>query len=353
MPAYFFHIAFELYPSRSPPEQTFHPSPQTDIFTSELPAHRSTTWSSLIPLQKPYSKSPSSPAAAQSDVSRLASSRERPLNARRYSQRTRPSISEHHDSPVPLIKPPPRPYHARNTSFAPKDWRFDTISILSIDMKPSTDSNDEATRPRAKSSKHPATSSGGLATKGRFIPSDLKDTQVGWGVVHLYRDGEETPGLYDESAGTEFNVEDCTTLCILAVPSYMTSSDLLGFVGEQTREDVSHFRLIRTARANKYMVLMKFRHAKKAREWRKEWNGKAFNSMEVCIALCVATAIITDFLEARVLSRRLRQIYNLPVQPFAPRPVLLSRSNERSFYTYTNKAAYCSSTCGTQCLLAG
>jgi BRCA1-associated protein len=143
--------------------------------------------------------------------------------------------------------------------------------------------DDELTRSRSKSLKHPAQNSGGLATKGKFIPSDLKDTEVGWGVVHLYRDGQETPGLYDEVEGAnqDFNEEDCTTLCILAVPSYMTPSDLLGFVGERTREAVSHFRLIKTSRANKYMVLMKFRDAKQAREWRKEWNGKAFNSMEV------------------------------------------------------------------------
>jgi BRCA1-associated protein len=103
----------------------------------------------------------------------------------------------------------------------------------------------------------------------------------------LYRDGQETQGLYDEvdGANKDFNQEDCTTLCILAVPSYMTPSDFLGFVGEQTREDVSHFRLIKTSRANKYMVLMKFWDAKQAREWRKGWNGKAFNSMEVMLAM--------------------------------------------------------------------
>jgi BRCA1-associated protein len=162
-----------------------------------------------------------------------------------------------------------------------------------------TDSdNDDVAGPRAKSLKQPshAPSSGGLATKGRFVPSNLKDTEVGWGVVHLYRDGQETPGLYDElvPAGAEFKEEDCTTLCILAVPSYMTPSDLLGFVGEQTREDVSHFRLIKTSRANKYMVLMKFREAKVAREWRREWNGKTFNSMEVYTPLFFTLKTVAD-----------------------------------------------------------
>jgi len=142
---------------------------------------------------------------------------------------------------------------------------------------------------------------GGLATKGKYLPLDHKDLESIWGIVHLYRDAEETPSLDDDvrsskalrgrhnglqknNASLESPVPDdgCTRLCILAVPSYLSPSDFLGFVGEQTRDEVSHFRMIRTARANRYMVLMKFRNGKKAREWRKEWNGKVFNSMEVC-----------------------------------------------------------------------
>ena len=141
---------------------------------------------------------------------------------------------------------------------------------------------------------------GGFSTKGRYEPTEVGDEELGWGIVRLYRDSKETPGLYDDvstnkhskhgrglskpgSSGQEssFRDEDCTTLCILAVPAYMTPSDFLGFVGEKSREEVSHFRMIRTERVNRYMVLMKFRNGKRAREWRKEWNGKVFNSMEV------------------------------------------------------------------------
>lgn len=133
------------------------------------------------------------------------------------------------------------------------------------------------------------TSNNGLHTKGVYLPSEPKTTDVGWGVVHLYRDTQETAALdvdgctnkhVGEQENSDFNVEDCTTLCILAVPSWMMPSDLLGFVGDQTRDDVSHFRLIRTGRANKYMVLMKFRSAKKAREWQRLWNGRLFSAME-------------------------------------------------------------------------
>lgn len=310
MPAYFFHLAFELHPSRSAPHATFTPPPQTDIFTSELPSHSSAPWSAYPRPRQDRSKTP------------ITSSYDRPQHTRRFSHRTaRLSFSERHDSPVPITKPAAS-VDRRTQSLAHKDWRFDTISILSIDMKPGNadgDGDAEPTRPRAKSLKHPSTSAGGLATKGRYIPSDPKDTEVGWGVVHLYRDGQETPGLYDETPGADFNEEDCTTLCILAVPSYMTPSDLLGFVGEETREHVSHFRLIRTARANKYMVLMKFRDAKKARDWRKEWNGKAFNSMEVGRGtLSMGSKSSVDQSIARVLPCRLCQIYHLPIRLVPP-----------------------------------
>lgn len=287
MPAYFFHLTFELCPARSSPETTFTPPPQTDIFQSELPIHRRTSWASLAPSTRTSPPALLKPGASPIDEAQPAApSRERSSASRRFSQRTRPLLAEHHDSPVPVVKPPKRPLHRRTQSFAHRDWRFDTISILSIDMNASN--GDELARTRSRSLKHPSQdpNTGGLATKGKFIPSDLKDTQVGWGVVHLYRDGQETPGLYEdtEGAGQDFNQDECTTLCILAVPSYMTPSDFLGFVGEQTREHVSHFRLIRTSRANKYMVLMKFREARGARDWRKEWDGKAFNSMEVSFA---------------------------------------------------------------------
>ncbi|KAF8425969.1 RING-10 protein [Tirmania nivea] len=150
--------------------------------------------------------------------------------------------------------------------------------------------------------------------KARFIALNPKTTELGHGVVHLYRDGEETEGLYptpesvnedtigftktlpsylspSSSLNTQvtrneafksngIDQEALKTVAILAVPSYMTASDFMGFVGEETRENVSHFRMIRTGQANRYMVLIRFREAKKARDFVKSFNGKVFNSME-------------------------------------------------------------------------
>ncbi|KAF2137010.1 uncharacterized protein K452DRAFT_258291 [Aplosporella prunicola CBS 121167] len=287
MPTYFFHLAFELYPTPHPTPQThteshaqththaqphartrteaptaeaaaaegeeeeerpFLPPPGTDIFAPALlPVHRVTSWAAPVVRTK---------------------------RTRRERERNKTGTADE-SGVCDQVEQSRKP-------ITPRDWRFDRVSIQSIDMEARGADGSGAGEKRASS---------GLATKGKFVPADPKNTEVGWGVVHLYRDAQETPGLYDDTAsstGSEagapgneaFSEEDCTTLCILAVPSYMTPSDLLGFVGEQTREDVSHFRLIRTGRANKYMVLMKFREAKKARQWRKEWNGKLFNSME-------------------------------------------------------------------------
>lgn len=292
-PSYFYHLAFELYSHPLTPNEDFlsHPAkgevylppPETNIFSTSLPEHQKPSWAS--PPRKRKNTRRSRTAANSVD-----------LTNRNHPSSARPSYSERRKSHLDT-KPLSHDSTSKKHSEAPlaaKDWRFDSVSIQSIDMVPVAGGTAAAA---AKDNAQALTSSRvgvGLATKGVFVPGEVKNTEVGWGVVHLYRDSQETPGLYydtSSSAGSEgdqveeadkqdFKEEDCTTLCILAVPSYMTPSDLLGFVGEQTREDVSHFRQIRTARANKYMVLMKFREARKARQWRKDWNGKLFNSME-------------------------------------------------------------------------
>ena len=200
--------------------------------------------------------------------------------------------------------------NAANTVQA-NDWRCDSIWFREINMSKDESLSKDSGLLKSSHGKDISANSGGAATKGSFEPLDSGEEGLGWGVVRLYRDAEETPGLYDDittskfskhsksesvvrasetEEGQSFRDEDCTMLCILAVPSYMTPSDFLGFVGDRTREEVSHFRMIRTERGNRYMVLMKFRSGKRAREWRKEWNGKLFNDMEVGMQSCIRRA---------------------------------------------------------------
>jgi BRCA1-associated protein len=183
----------------------------------------------------------------------------------------------------------------------PQDHRFDQVRIESIDLE----RPNMALQPDVKSKENMVDRGIGSALSSQYLKGQFQPLAAGtaaesaWGIVHLYRDAEETPGLYRPSPLHSSDLwsdnptrkhaskphpapkdEECTSLCILAVPSYMTPADFLAYVGEQTRNEVSHFRMVRTERANRYMVLMKFRNGKKAREWQHEWNGKVFNAME-------------------------------------------------------------------------
>jgi len=307
MPSYFFHLKLELYPApaanvnhkrkqiaRAPTNNSIYlPPPDTDIFRSKLPVHRTGKW--------PPGKRPNTPRSGLSSDSEPSTPSPRhrsrgaagdrkllevPGEALLLPERSANLLKEPHSPAiVAAVKP--------TNEAAACDWRYESVTIESIDME-TTMSSSAATTTR-KTGGHAKSSVNGLHTKALYVPSDLKTTDVGYGVVHLYRDIEETASLVDDEAFTrrsmdkarrparderEFDPSECTTLCILAVPSWMMPSDLLGFVGDQAREEVSHFRLIRTGRANKYMVLLKFRSAKKAREWQKANNGRLFSAAE-------------------------------------------------------------------------
>lgn len=255
MPSYFFHIAIELY---QPPKSNLDPLSQKSTLCH-------------IPFRSIFKQS------------------------------LKLALLADGDSFQPVSCSGGKAPHDSDLVPAPGDWRYDKISVHAIDMTPPAraDKHEGAENVGGHLSNGLAIGPGGLATKGRYEPCEPQEQDLGWGIVRLYRDAEETPGLYDDASTARtsksarsslvqqdkgqpaFRDEDCTTLCVLAVPSYMTPPDFLGFVGEKTREDVSHFRMIKTERSNRYMVLLKFRNGKKAREWRKEWNGKAFDGMEV------------------------------------------------------------------------
>lgn len=300
MPSYFFHLKLELYPSpagtrskhqrpvtphRTNPSNTFTPPPGADIFRTSLPAHKTSRWSSYT-----FPKYPATSDASPASGSDFTSSPRRQLptdNADSHGDALllpERSLNLQHVPHSPALTPA-----KLSNEVSAKDWRYSAVSIESIDMELQGGASPVA----ASKTNQSKSSNGGLHTKALYLPSDPKTTEVGWGVVHLYRDAEETSTSEDttqkqKSLGSDtrvkkddgFDTEDCTTLCILAVPSWMMPSDLLGFVGDQAREDVSHFRLIRTGRANKYMVLMKFRSAKKAKDWQKVYNGRLFSAAE-------------------------------------------------------------------------
>ncbi|KAF1991755.1 hypothetical protein K402DRAFT_69158 [Aulographum hederae CBS 113979] len=303
MPSYFYHISFELYTqhpdtqkSSSAPTlgDSFLPPSGSSIFSADLPNHKAQYQTLDL---KPRLHRRTKTAASRTELhqeSAKGSSLRLSFIGQRPPLNTFSSSGNISNRPVP-IRDRDKPAETIPPHTAAKDWRFGRVSVQSVDMElRAPEDTGRQTGKAVDSGTSANPSAGGLATRGRYTPSNPKNTEFGWGVVHLYREADETPGLYDDSAfdsasasahsgkkeSAPFDEKDCTTLCILAVPSYMTPSDLLGFLGEQTREDVSHFRLIRTGKVNRYMVLIKFREARNAKLWQKKWNGRLFNSME-------------------------------------------------------------------------
>ena len=317
MPSFFFHLTVDLAIKNNLSPLAYSPR---DIFSTTKIA------------QQHHPKALSTPAA----LAQSASETQEGVSIQKALKDSQSLELDIRTTDKPSPATPSKSAHlGSSTAETHHDWRYGNIVLQEIDMLPEGPASPHSRS--GEQNRHIMNGIGagpsGLATKGRYEPSDIEEEELGWGIVRLYRDSGETPGLYDDIVSSKssnkhgrgisrrgdmavnpaFRDEDCTTLCILAVPSYLTPSDFLGFVGEKTREEVSHFRMIRTERVNRYMVLMKFRNGKKAREWRKEWNGKAFNSTEV-------RAIIASILG-----------YQLIVVTFSLRIVMSFSSNRSSF----------------------
>ncbi|KAK3333399.1 hypothetical protein B0T19DRAFT_368796, partial [Cercophora scortea] len=362
MPSYYYHLKFELYATPDPTtrgvssdrNRIWVPQPGATIF-DDLPSH---------PHSRPSPPPPPSPSQQQwHSQNRYTPSRED--GQATGSPAALPSVIDcgtaaHGSTSTSAsgsgnrIYLSERQWRARSRSFPPpefsagigpktaaRDWRFGKINIESFDLVEAEQSSSggreeqqqqrrkqqtkmgkmSADQPQPQPQPHevhavPAADLGpnlggmGQATKARYVPLETKNTEAGWGIVHLYREGNENGALalmamqHGEGVGEGEEGEgdgdggegsgaagaraaevpggqdDGTILCIPAVPGYLSPSDFLGFVGEKWRADVSHYRMVMTSRLNRYMVLMKFRDNKRAREWRKEFDGKAFNSME-------------------------------------------------------------------------
>lgn len=269
MPDYFFHVAIELCPDPELTADAVEPQSAVDFFKA----------------LKPFT---SRGARANRDH-RFDTRRQENLLGPRAKG---PSLSDH---PAPVYPS------------ASDDHRLDTVYVDGAAMTgldkygeaANTTTNDNSTNLVNRGIGSALTSS---YLKGQFAESNYDEgTAASWGIVHLYRDADPTPSLAlhssrpyqtsdlwsdsprsvtDKTPHNPPTDAECTTLCILAVPSYMTPADFLAFVGPGTRDAVSHFRMLRTSRQNRYMVLMKFREGKIARKWQAEWNGKIWNAME-------------------------------------------------------------------------
>lgn len=319
MPSYFYHLKFELYDSLSPKtkpltEEQSHalsngiwlPEPGADVFqTSAWPAHTVEKGRQSEPGLRKGSLGGtniggSTKRAKDEHTVKVTQASGTVVDC--GSSLASSSIGqERNPKPATALEdfePPPNPAlipftHER----AIKDWRFGAVRIESVDMDMDMDASGNTMTGEGSGAQAGKNERKSRGTMAKYEPLQGKNTETGWGIVHLYRDGEETPGLREvevynakesaaltdpEAGGSASNEDvDYTTLCIPAVPSYLNPNSFLNFVGEQTWDQVSHFRMVMTEDKSRYLVLMKFRDPRVARRWRAEWDGKIFRELEV------------------------------------------------------------------------
>ena len=346
MQSYCYHIKFELYPSPDPTptssseargsddhtaldeESIWVPNASASIF-DDLPSHpktsgrrrdrdipvalgRNAAREALAPSTGGVGSAVIDCGASRAVTGSGDEENDEEGNSRRSRRKNLVFLSERQWRARAKSSPPPRFSAGIGPRTAAKDWRFGKIRIESFDrvtrgaVGRSVDGNMAGERsgqqPAPAASLGPNLGGIGQATKGRYMQLETKNTEAGWGVVHLYRESDESNALRalpesgageGEGGGANIasgsgsrsgNEDDGTILCIPAVPSYLSPSDFLGFIGEKWRGDVSHYRMVMTSRLSRYMVLMKFRNSKIAEQWRKEFDGKPFDSVEVRIS---------------------------------------------------------------------
>lgn len=119
----------------------------------------------------------------------------------------------------------------------------------------------------------------------------LKARFLGDGNIRLYREFEEDETSLEllspiSSASPEPSTDsnategDDTMVSIIAVPTYFTATDLLGFIGDSYMRYITHLRILKSEKPNRFLVLIKFNDILKTAEFQLKYNGKPFNSME-------------------------------------------------------------------------
>ncbi|KAG6009853.1 hypothetical protein E4U21_000955 [Claviceps maximensis] len=281
-----YHLKFELYPtSHLTPASTQHAGQQAGR-SIWVPPPGASIFHDL-----PFEPHPDPSDEHDHDLQRFETTSEQEYNDRPTSS---PSLSTS---------------AALRLEAAVKDWRFGRVSILTVDPAAAVRNaqmpgSSSRAGPSAAPSLGPSFGGAGTATKAEFVPLESKSTQIGWGIVHFYRENEDeteagNTGSINEKYSRKQEQEmalswdDCRTLCIPAVPAYMSPSDFLGFVGDGWRDELSHCRMVMTSKMNRYLALLNFRDSKVAEKWKREFDGKVFNSVEPQLCHVVFVKSIT------------------------------------------------------------
>lgn len=335
MQSYSYHLKIELYPSSNPLSTVpppgvgsiWQPDPGSSIFDS-LPSHTrrdeqlaSNAWKKREKQKSIGHIEDYLPPEDRRLLHRNPPARVIDCGASRPTAAIEDEKDDTNNNNNDTVVPSPNRRRERSRSFAQpgyqagigpqaagRDWRFGPVRIESFDV-PEGASEGNAFAPipppamAGSSNPSPAASLGpnlggpGTDTKGEFVPLAGKNTEAGWGVVHLYREPHDLEA--SSTASESLNGEDGTILCVPAVPGYLSPIAFLNFVGQKWMGQVAHYRMLMTSALGTYMVLIKLRDHKAAEAWRKEFDGKAFGPMRVSCPFPGQSAIETKSSNAK------------------------------------------------------
>ncbi|KAJ1962426.1 hypothetical protein IWQ62_003538 [Dispira parvispora] len=200
----------------------------------------------------------------------------------------------------------PAPLHlGRPTPVRQHDSRIGPICVEAVlPMKSATPMTDHPPTQRAPRAK--------FLPRKSVSPSIVREQQYPLGILHLYRnplpnalpsstvvtelptrplvanpvaEGSH-PSAASHPSGSSRSMKDSDStpgpsrlLCILAIPSYLDTADLLAFLGGY-QESIAYIRTVRDSLPNRYMALLVFRQQEDTDRFYTVYNGRPFSSLE-------------------------------------------------------------------------
>lgn len=156
----------------------------------------------------------------------------------------------------------------------------------------------------------------------------LRAKSLGKGIIRLFRQFDDESSPHDV-----VTPGDDTMVSIIGVPTYFTATDLLGFIGESYMSSITHIRILKSEKPNRFLVLIKFNDIVKTAEFQYHFNGKPFNSMEpeTCHVIFVKSVRYdyrNDIKNDTLIPFLLTDPFTSPIASGPSSPVLSSSSHE-------------------------
>ncbi|KAJ8293984.1 RING finger protein ETP1 [Rhodotorula toruloides] len=116
-------------------------------------------------------------------------------------------------------------------------------------------------------------------------------TELNWGIVHLYREAGAEESTQDEKHRAK-EEDDGRAVGLVSVPGVLNAAALLSFIAPAL-DDIEQVRMLRDSTPNRSLVLIRFRDAAKASEFKRVYNSKPYwdtKDSEICHVVSISAA---------------------------------------------------------------